>query len=429
MATFEKPKPSDRVPVDLLPVIHESGVLSERQFAEVKAKVLRGDYPFESIALADRLVEEKILTEYQARRFLNNKAYGLAVGRYIILDRIGSGSMGRVYKAHHQMMDRVVALKIIAPEIVSNDRVVARFQREMKLVGRLDHPNVVRAFDADQINKILFIVMEYVAGDSLGKRLLRGPIPPGEMVHYAAQAALGLAHAHAQGIVHRDIKPSNLLLSEDRKVKVLDLGLGVLMEADEHSTFATADGIAVGTVDYMSPEQACGRDVDGRCDLFSLGCSMYHLMTGQLPFPGETPIERLGMRLSGRPIPITDLLPDLPSGLVQVLDKLLAHKPQDRFQRAEDAAEALQALLRPRHRSSASAKKATRESATRADQPVRPTPPPPAPAEVQVSPRYPRWFRPLAVLAEQKPRVALLACLGALAAAWGSGFGLAWLLR
>ena len=366
MATFEKPKPSERVPLDLLPVIYDSGVLTERQFADLRTRVQRGEYPNETEALADRLVEERILTEYQVSRFLKNKSHGLVVGRYVILDRLGSGSMGRVFKAHHLMMDRIVALKIIAPEIVSNDRVVARFQREMKLVGRLDHPNVVRAFDADQINRVLYIVMEYVSGESLGKRLRKGVIPPAEMVTYAAQAALGLGHAHAQGIVHRDIKPSNLLLTEDRKIKVLDLGLGVLMEADEQSTFATADGIAVGTVDYMSPEQACGRDVDGRSDLFSLGCSVYHLMSGRLPFPGESPIERLGLRLSGKPIPISSHLPDLPSGLVQIIHKLLAHKPEDRFQKAEEAAEALQALLRPRSRTAPSGDVAHRK------------PPPPA---------------------------------------------------
>ena len=269
-------------------------------------------------------------------------------------------------------------------------------------------------------------------------------IPPAEMVTYAAQAALGLGHAHAQGIVHRDVKPSNLLLTEDRKIKVLDLGLGVLMEADEQSTFATADGIAVGTVDYMSPEQACGRDVDGRSDLFSLGCAMYHLMTGRLPFPGNTPIERLGMRLSGRPIPITDHLPDLPSGLVQIIDKLLAHKPQDRFQKAEEAAEALQALLRHRSRSSSSGDGAHRKPTPLRPRPrtrwrlrrgaARPTgggsaPAPAVPVDVPVAPEYPRWFRPLAALAERKPRVALMAMLGALAAAMGGGFGLAWLLR
>ena len=233
MATFERPKSKEKLPADLIPVLRSSGILGDRQFAEIRDKVLRGSYPLDSISLAERLVEDEVLTVYQARRFLKNKPHGLLVGRYIILDRIGSGSMGRVYKAHHQMMDRIVALKIIAPEIASNEKVVARFQREMKLVGRLDHPNVVRAFDADQMNSVLYIVMEYVPGQSLGERLLKqGPIPAAEMFDYAAQAALGLAHAHEQGMVHRDIKPSNMLLTADRKIKILDLGLGVLMEAD-----------------------------------------------------------------------------------------------------------------------------------------------------------------------------------------------------
>ena len=294
MAIFERPKSTERLPADLVPVLRNSGILTERQLAEIKGRMLRGEYPLDPVSLAERLVNDEILTIYQARRFLNNKPHGLLVGRYIILDRIGSGSMGRVYKAHHQMMDRVVALKIIAPEIASNEKVVARFQREMKLVGRLDHPNVVRAFDADQIGKVLYIVMEYVPGQSLGERLKKAPIPAAEMFDYGAQAALGLAHAHEQGMVHRDIKPSNMLLTEDRKIKILDLGLGVLMEADNNATFATADGIAVGTVDYMSPEQALGREVDGRSDIFSLGCAMFHLMTGKLAFPGDSPIDRPG---------------------------------------------------------------------------------------------------------------------------------------
>ncbi len=349
MATFEKPKPLQAVPLDLLPVIRDSGVLSDRQFAEVRNKVLTGDYPNDSVALADRLIKEKLLTEYQAKRFLGNKSHGLLVGRYVILDRLGSGSMGRVYKAHHQMMDRQVAIKIIAPEIVSNDRVIARFQREMKLVGRLDHPNVIRAFDADQINRVLYIVMEYVQGQSLAQKLRTSLVSPLEMVEFAVQAANGLGHAHNQGIVHRDIKPSNLLLTDDKQIKVLDLGLGVLMEADSSTSFATADGIAVGTVDYMSPEQACGREVDGRSDLFSLGCSMYHLMTGLLPYPGDSPIERMGKRIAGRPVPIIEAKPDIPPSLVRVLDKLLALKPQDRFQTAAEVADALQSLIRPRN--------------------------------------------------------------------------------
>jgi serine/threonine-protein kinase len=440
MATFERPKSLESVPLDLLQVIRSSGVLAEKQLAEIKSRVLQGDYPLDSVDLAERLVRENILTSYQAKRFLNNRSQGLIVGRYIILDRIGSGSMGRVYKAHHVMMDRVVALKIIAPEIASNERVVARFQREMKLVGRLDHPNVVRAFDADQIQKVLYIVMEYVPGYSLGERLKKGPIPPLEMVDYAAQAALGLAHAHEQGIVHRDIKPSNILRTHEGRIKVLDLGLGVLMEADSSATFATADGIAVGTVDYMSPEQACGREVDGRSDVFGLGCAMYHLMTGRLPFPGSNPIERLGKRISGRHVPITEYLPDVPSSFVRVLDKMLAHKPHERFSSAAELADALQNVIRPR--SSRSAGAAASAAADKAAPPSKaaaadgrapdalgaPPAAPPPPELVKVRPSFPGWFAPLARLAEQRPYGVLATVILVLALCFGAGLalGLAW---
>ncbi len=430
MATFEKPKPTPAIPKDLFAVIRESAVLNDRQLADLKAKILSGDYPSDSVALAERLVEDKILTEYQTKRFLSNKPHGLIVGRYVILDRLGSGSMGRVYRAHHQMMDRQVALKIIAPEIVTNEKVVARFQREMKLVGRLDHPNVIRAFDADQINKVLYIVMEYVQGESLGQKLRKGTIPPIDMTDFAAQAALGLAHAHAQGIVHRDIKPSNLLCTDDKQLKVLDLGLGVLMEADSSTSFATADGIAVGTVDYMSPEQACGREVDGRSDLYSLGCSMYHLISGKLPFPGDSPIERMGKRITGRHVPITEVRSDLPTGLVRVLDKLLAQKPQDRFQTAAEAAEALQNLIKPKARPAANSapSKADRKGASGVT--TSPAPPPPAPEKVivKVTPKYPGWFQPLARLAETKPTWALLGLFGALSATFGLGVLAGWLI-
>jgi len=439
VASMEKPKPAQGVPLDLLGVIRSSGVLGDRQLAEIRSKVLQGDYPLDSVELAERLVRDTVLTSFQARRLLANRPQGLVVGRYIILDRIGSGSMGRVYKAHHAMMDRIVALKIIAPEIASNDRVVARFQREMKLVGRLDHPNVVRAFDADQIHKVLYIVMEYVNGRSLGELLKKRPIAPLDMIDYAAQSALGLAHAHDQGIVHRDIKPSNILLTDDRKIKILDLGLGVLMAADTASTFATADGIAVGTVDYMSPEQACGREVDGRSDLYGLGCSMYHLMTAKLPFPGSSPIERLGKRISGRHVPITEYLPDLPSSFVRVIDKLLAHKPNERFATAAEAADALQSLIRPRSRPAASAA----APPTVANPPASPPPAetkrstelkqtpvvPQGPMIVTVRPTYPRWFGPVARFAERRPRSALIAVILTLVVTFGAGLLLGHVLK
>jgi serine/threonine-protein kinase len=444
MATFERPKSAERLPADLIPVIRSSGILNERLLSELKNRVLRGELPLDSVALAERLVADQVLTVYQANRFLNNKPHGLLVGRYIILDRIGSGSMGRVYKAHHQLMDRIVALKIIAPEIASNEKVVARFQREMKLVGRLDHPNVVRAFDADRINKVLYIVMEYVHGKSLGEYLKKGPIPAIEMIDYAAQAALGLAHAHEQGMVHRDIKPSNILLTDDRKVKILDLGLGTLMEADSNATFATADGIAVGTVDYMSPEQALGREVDGRSDLFSLGCAMYHLMTGKLAYPGESPIDRLGKRLGGKPVPITEHIPDLPSPAVRVIEKLMAPKPPDRYASALEASEALQNLLRPRGRSSLPPSARASSSPSPAAAPFKgsvstsaqlesmPATPPVDSARplVPLSVRnYPRWFEPIAEFVEHRPTGAILSLVAIVALVFGAGLGLGYFLK
>lgn len=332
--------------------LQASGVLSNRQWEELRSKVDSGKWPTTGRELASRLVYEHWLTEYQAKRMLAGKAAGLVIGRYTILDRIGSGAMGRVYRAQHQLMGRIVALKVIAPELISNERVVSRFLREMRLVARLDHQNVVRAFDADQVDNVFFIVMEYVPGKSLGDMLKLGPLPAVDVIRYASQAALGLGHAHEQGILHRDVKPSNLLFSQDQKiVKVLDLGLGALMEVDPEESFRTADGIAVGTIDYMSPEQASGKSLDGRSDLYSLACCMYHLMTGRCPFQHENPISRLAMRIQSKPTPIREYLPDLPSRVVAVMNKMLATNPADRYQTGAEASEALQSLLRKKRKS------------------------------------------------------------------------------
>lgn len=348
METSKTSGSTDLVPPDLLPVLQKSNLLTDRQLEEIRAKVLDGTFPRDSKALADRVVAERFLTRFQADRLLRNKPHGMVVGRYAVLEPIGAGSKGRVFKAEHRLMGRLVALKVIAPQIASKASTIARFHREMRLVGRLDHPNVIRAFDADQVGKLLYLVMEYVAGKSLDFLLLeRGALPPDEVIDYAAQAALGLDHAHTRGIVHRDVKPSNLLLDEGRQIKVLDLGLGALMEADSQASFATANGRAVGTPDYMSPEQAIGREADGRSDLFSLGCTMYELLTGKLPFPGETVLEQLGGRIHGGPVPITDLRPDLSPRLVEVLDRLLARHPEDRYQTGAEAADALRGLLLP----------------------------------------------------------------------------------
>jgi eukaryotic-like serine/threonine-protein kinase len=345
MASSEQVNSTEATPPDLLSLIRQSGVLDRREFKEVSSKVENGEYPHDSRALAGRLVAEGILTEFQASRLLLQKVHGLVMGRYVILDRLGAGARGRVFKAQHRLMGRVVALKVIAPQIATRASSIARFHREMRLIGRLDHPNVIRAFDADQIGASLYIIMEYVPGRSLDHVLDdRGPLPAAAVVNYMTQAACGLGHAHDRGIIHRDIKPSNLFLSEEGQVKVLDLGLSALMEADTAASFATAAGFVVGTLHYMSPEQCAGTDIDVRSDLFSLGCTMYHLLSGQVPFPGETVAECFAWRIQRGPVPITKLRPEVSPQIVQVLDKLLARRREDRFQTAAEAALALQGL-------------------------------------------------------------------------------------
>lgn len=315
-----------------------------REWADMEAKLpeWRG---LSTMELARKLIESKLLTEFQARRLLTGRGRELVIGRYAILDRLGKGSMGEVFLAQHLLMGRLVALKRMPREVAENDKAVSRFHREMRLVGRLDHPNIVRAFDADARGKILYIVMEYVRGKSLMEVLKAiGPLPIDRALDYMVQAARGLDHAHEQGIVHRDVKPSNLLLTDEGQVKVLDLGLGVLMESDPNNVFQTSDGIAVGTLDYMSPEQALGKDVDGRSDIFNLGVTLYYLLSGRYPFAGQTPVERLGKRIIGQGIPIKEVRADVPDAVQKALSKLMATKPHDRPRTAREAADLLEKL-------------------------------------------------------------------------------------
>jgi serine/threonine protein kinase len=328
---------------DFLSSLARSGILTARQFERVRTGVDGGLYPAGSMSLARELIAERTLTEYQARHVLHRGGAGLVLGRYVILDRLGRGSMGRVYRALHRPMGRVVALKVIDPDVACRRGALARFRREMQLVGRLDHPNVVRAFDADRVGSVPYIAMEYLRGRSLDQiSQAAGPLPPGDVANYARQAALGLAHAHARGVVHRDVKPSNLMVGRSGELKILDFGVGTIAgtRPGDAAPGLTADGLTVGTVEYMSPEQAAGRPVDGRSDLFSLGCVMYHLLTGRLPFPASNKIASMAMRVEGRADPMGA---GLPSGLEGVVGRLMEVRPEDRYRCGAAAAEALQA--------------------------------------------------------------------------------------
>ncbi len=256
--------------------------------------------------------------------------------RYEVFGLIGSGGMGMVYKARHRLMDRTVAIKVIHRKFTTGSSAAKRFQREVKAGAKLDHPNIVAAFDADQAGNSHFLVMEFVEGKSLDRILEEtGPLPVPIACDYILQAATGLQHAHEQGMVHRDIKPHNLMLTPNGKIKILDFGLARMVDPDSSGTSPnaiTAPDMLVGTPDYLAPEQSrSGRRVDIRSDLYSLGCTFYQVLTGWPPFAGGNAYEKLAKHNEAKPIPVDKRRPDIPAPVAAIVHKLLAKKPEDRF--------------------------------------------------------------------------------------------------
>jgi serine/threonine protein kinase len=365
MANEMQAGPSLVSATEFLARLERSGVLPEAKWREVRDRFQRGRAGVvgESKDLARQLVDDGTLTEFQALRLLKGKKR-LGFGRYALVDQIGQGARGRVFKARHRLMDRVVALKVFVPVDKLSKTSLSRFFREMKIVALLDHTHVVRAIDADVHDGCPYIVMEYLEGDDLEHAFARrGPLPEVEVIDYMAQASRGLAHAHEKGVIHRDIKPTNLFLLKSGTVKVLDLGFGELvgMAGTAGNVFDTDEGVVVGTTDFMSPEQVRNKPIDPRTDLFSLGCTMYRLLTGTYAFPGVTREDRLAKRIRDGHVPIKQVRPGVSYRLATIVDRLLALRPADRFGSAVELAEALEALMPPTRGSTrgASGKSAT----------------------------------------------------------------------
>jgi len=268
------------------------------------------------------------------------------LGEYKLLQKLGEGGMGTVYKALHTELERVVALKVLPEGRMQDDHAVGRFKREMKAIGRLDHPNIVRAHDAREIDGTHFLVMEYVEGMDLMELSRRtGPMSIADACELIRQAAAGLEYAHQRGLVHRDVKPSNLMLTPHGQVKILDLGLARICGPGQGTEEMTLAGQAMGTPDYMAPEQASDSHmVDVRADLYSLGCTLYKLLCGRAPFSGpeyRSAFDKMTAHVRDPVPPIGQFRGDLPDDLVAVLDRLLAKMPDQRFATSGEVAEAL----------------------------------------------------------------------------------------
>lgn len=260
------------------------------------------------------------------------------LGDYQLLEKIGGGGMGRVYRARHRTMQRLVALKIL-PGVDREPDAVRRFQREIRALARLSHPNIVTAYDAGQSAGTHFLVMELIDGSDLARHVSQhGPLPVAAALDYTLQVAQGLQYAHHEGVIHRDVKPSNLLLDSGGTVKILDLGLArfaspLCGEGSAAASQLTHSGSVFGTIDYMAPEQAAdAAQADPRSDIYSLGCTLHLLLTGQPIFPGESVVERL-IAHRERSVPsLRELRPDVPPQLDRVFGKMVAKQPADRYQ-------------------------------------------------------------------------------------------------
>jgi serine/threonine protein kinase len=306
------------------------------------------------------MVANKYLTEYQAALLVRGHAEGFSVNEYKILDRLGKGRMAGVYKARHRL-GQVVAIKILPPSKAREPNLLARFQREASLAIRLKHPNIVRAFQVGLADGLHYLVMEYLEGETLQDVLdRRGKLPPAEAARVIHQALQGLQHIHQQGLIHRDLKPANLMLVGPRggadttlqaTVKILDIGLGrALSEVgfvdQAYDPGLTGEGVLLGTPDYMAPEQARdARAADIRADVYSLGCVLYHCLTGQPPFPDVNVISQMIRHATEQPRPLKDLNPAVPDGLQQIVNWMLAKDPAGRYPTPERAAQAMQVFL------------------------------------------------------------------------------------
>lgn len=327
--------------------LEKSGLLDER--AMNAARSWKNRVP-DARTLAETLVQQQFITAWQARQLLKGRT-AFFLGKYLLLEQLGDGGMGTVFKAKQSHMQRVVALKVLKPELTAQDEMVERFRREIRVAATLLHPNIVTAYDADQVESTYFLVMEFIAGQGLDQMLRHvGPLSVELACDCIRQAALGLQYAHGKGLIHRDIKPGNLLVTTgaegETMVKILDLGLSQLAHDQRNLNRLTKMGMVMGTPDYMSPEQAKGtRVLDGRADIFALGCTFFEILTGRLPWKGATAMASMVVRQTTDAPSVTAYRDGIPEAIAWVVAKMLDRNLDLRFQTAGAVAEAIARAL------------------------------------------------------------------------------------
>ncbi len=337
--------------VQVLQRLRDSQLVSDEQIEACRRAL--GPLAADSAALLQELTRRGLLTQWQVDGLRAGRV-DFNLGKYRLLEPLGQGGMGTVYRAMHVALQRPVAVKTLVSKMLKDPGAVARFHREIQAIAALDHPNIVAAYDADCVGDTNFLVMEIVAGEDLDRLVKRsGSLPLGEACEYVRQAALGLQHAHERGLAHRDIKPSNLLLTRTAEgvplIKLLDLGLARFAVASGDDGL-TQTGQIMGTPDYIAPEQAHNsKNADIRSDIFSLGCTLYRLVTNRLPFPGENLMEKLLARVQRDAPPLSSLRAEVPAALTAVVARMLARDPAARYQTPADVAQALTPFVRVSH--------------------------------------------------------------------------------
>jgi serine/threonine protein kinase len=310
----------------------KSGLLDRSQLQEALRDLPR-ELRDDAEAVADHLVRKGKLSRFQSAKILRGSGRGLLLGHYQLLAPIGRGGMSTVFLARDERSEKLVALKILTPERWrKQERLLARFLREMELSRRVAHPNLAWTYDCGFCLDIYYIAMEFIPGKNLSKVVNEdGPIKVPRAARLMAEVASGLHHAHTQGLIHRDMKPSNIMVTPNDHAKVLDLGLALMEGEQEEENVIGGQGYIVGTMDYIAPEQTTDATaVDGRADIYSLGCALYFALAGRVPFPGGSSRDKIRRHRSELPTPLRELAPSVPAGFARLVERMMAKEPDAR---------------------------------------------------------------------------------------------------